>query len=144
MELKIRWQPLADRRGRSCERCLRTAAEIDSAAQKLRKALRPLGVDVPAIEVSPSEAAPLESNRLWMNDRPLEAWLGAEVGRSPCTGACGRHECRALYINGRRYEIVPEELLVKAGLIAAARLLGAKAEGRRHDRLDIRRSAKLN
>ncbi|HTM08702.1 MAG TPA: DUF2703 domain-containing protein [Verrucomicrobiae bacterium] len=137
MELKIRWQRRADRPGQSCERCVRTLSEIHSAARKLRKAFEPLGVDVPAVEVSAAAADSLEANRVWLNDRPLEEWLKADVGRSSCCDAFGKHECRALYIKGRRYEVVPEELLVKAGLMAGAKLLGPKEQNRPNDRHNV-------
>lgn len=142
MELKIRWQRRADRQGQTCDRCVRTLSEIHSAARKLQKALQPLGVDVPTVEISAAEADSLEANRVWLNDRPLEEWLKADVGRSSCLGAFGKHECRALYVNGRRYEVVPEELLVKAGLMAAAKLVGPTEESRPTDRYNFRRAAK--
>lgn len=145
LELKIRWQRPEDRLGPSCERCLRTGREIASAVAKLREALRPLGMDVPALEISEAVYGPLESNRIWINDRPVEEWLHADVGRSKCCCAVGRHECRALYVNGRRYEIVAEELLLKAALLAAASLLAPTHPACRPRRIyDLLRAAERN
>jgi len=96
------------------------------------------------VEVSTTFSGGGESNRVWINERPLEEWLGAEVGRSACRCACGKHEGRALYLNGRRYEGLPEELLFKAALIAAAKLLGPKDDCRRRDRAACRPPVLLN
>ncbi|MGT2490314.1 DUF2703 domain-containing protein [Cupriavidus basilensis] len=41
------------------------------------------------------------------------------VGSSPCCSVCGDSECRTVDVGGTSYEVVPEELMVKAGLIAA-------------------------
>jgi hypothetical protein len=67
--------------------------------------------------------APLESNRVWIGDRPLEEWLGAEAGQNRCCGACGEHECRTVTVGDQRYEVIPRELIVKAGLMAAAQMV---------------------
>ena len=146
MEVKIRWQRREDRLGPACERCLRTGREITSAVAKLRDALRPLGMEIPALEISEAAAyGPLESNRIWINDRPVEDWLHADVGRSRCCCAAGTHESRALYLNGRRYEIVTEELLLKAALLAAASLLAPTHPACQPRRIyDFLRAAELN
>lgn len=145
MEVKFRWQRPEDRAGPACERCLRTGREIASAVAKLREALRPLGMEVPALEISEAAYGPLEANRIWINDRPVEDWLHADVGRSTCCGAAGKHECRALYINGRRYEVVTEELLLKAALLAAASLLAPTHPASRPRRIyELLRAAELN
>ena len=39
-----------------------------------------------------------------------------------CCDACGDAECRTLEIDGTSHEVVPEALLVRAGLIAASQL----------------------
>ena len=54
--------------------------------------------------------------------RPLDEWLGAGSGSSQCCDACGDAECRTLEIDGTSHEVVPEALLVRAGLIAASQL----------------------
>ena len=71
---------------------------------------------------------PLESNRILVYGRPLEDWLGAETGQSPCCDVCGRHECRTVNVEGQSYEAVPADLIVRAGLLAAASLT-AKEKG---------------
>jgi hypothetical protein len=144
MEVKIRWQRPEDRLGPPCERCVRTGREIASAAAKLREALRPLGVEIPPLEISEAAYGPLESNRIWINDRAAEEWLHADAGRTKCRCAAGAHDCRVLYVNGRRYEILTEELLVKAVLLAAASLLAPTHPACRRRRIyDLSRAAEL-
>lgn len=126
-ELKIRWQRLVDDHGQTCDRCTGTGDEIQTAAEILREALAPLGIAVVAemkkINMSEFMSAPLESNRVWIGNKPIEEWLRAEVGQSQCCGSCGEHECRTVSIGDQRYEVIPRELVLKAGLMAAAELM---------------------
>ena len=126
-DLTITWQRLIDATGSTCPRCAGTQQEVQRAVERLRAALEPLGVR-PVLETREIDMAaflqqPDQSNRIWIGGRPLEDWLGARSGSSPCCDACGDEECRTLEINGTRHEVVPEALLVRAGLIAASQLL---------------------
>ena len=67
--------------------------------------------------------APLESNRIWIADKPLEEWLEGFISASQCGTACGDSICRTLEVDGESYEAIPPELIVKAGLLASAELL---------------------
>ena len=51
----------------------------------------------------------------------MQDWLSGTVGQSPCCSACGDSDCLA--IRGTVFETIPERLIVKAGLLAAAELL---------------------
>ncbi len=51
---------------------------------------------------------------------PIEIWLGGTTNTSKCCGACGDSECRTINIAGRSYEAIPEHLIIRAGLLAAA------------------------
>lgn len=69
---------------------------------------------------------------IWVNDRLLEDWLGAEVGTSDCTycgsEVCTTVGCRTLVHAGQTVETIPATLIVQAGLTAAAQVLsGATA-----------------
>jgi hypothetical protein len=127
--LTIRWQRLVDERGNTCDRCGATGQAVRRAAADLRQALQHLAIDVRLETDTLSHAtftqAPLESNRLWIGGVPLEDWLGATSGQSPCCSACGDAHCRTLDVAGVSYEALPVELILKAGLLAAARLLEA-------------------
>jgi hypothetical protein len=71
---------------------------------------------------------PSKSNRILINGRLLEEWLGLKVGQSPCCGPCGDAECRTAEGNGKIFETIPADLIVKAGLLAASQMLVNKPE----------------
>jgi hypothetical protein len=135
--LTIRWQRLVDENGQTCERCGLTEKEVHKAFQDLEKSLTPLGIKVILEEGSLDSTACAkdisESNRIWIGDRPLEDWLGALVGESSCEFCCTEMgtdiECRTVTYEGETYETIPANLIVKAGLLAASRLLSADTKG---------------
>jgi hypothetical protein len=127
--LPIVWQRLVSPDGRTCDRCNSTYQEMQRAVDKLKAALAPLGIE-PTLETREIEekafkADPSESNRIWIAGRPMEEWLGANVGSSRCCSVCGDSECRTVEVGGSTFEAIPEELVVKAALIAASQLLNA-------------------
>ena len=125
--LSITWQRLVDESGSTCPRCAGTEQEMQRAVERLRAALEPLGVQpvLETREIAPATflQQPDQSNRIWIGGRPLEDWLGARTGSSRCCDACGDEACRTLEINGAIHEVIPEALVVRAGLIAASQLL---------------------
>ena len=132
--LAIRSQRLVDENGQTCERCGATEKEVQKAYQNLEKSLSPLGIKVVLEEKALDSATCAkdisESNRIWIDDRPLEEWLDAEVGKSSCDFCCEELgpnvECRTVTHEGRTFETIPANLIVKAGLLAASRLLSAE------------------
>lgn len=128
--LRIRWQRLVDEKGRTCDRCGTTETTVEEAVNKLEGSLKGLGIDV-ALEknaISPAEFSKdtLQSNRIWINGKPIEEWLSATSGQSKCCTVCGESDCRTVTVGGKTYEAIPSELIVKAGLLAAAELLHDK------------------
>jgi hypothetical protein len=127
-ELVVVWQRLLDQ-GTTCPRCGSTQQAVRQAVEVLAEALRPIGFEVTleerALDRATFQGAPGESNRIWIAGRPLEDWLGATAGASTCCSVCGDDECRTLEVDGSTFEVVPEPLIVKAGLAAAASLLTA-------------------
>lgn len=126
-KLTITWQRLVDETGATCPRCAGTQEQVQRAVDRLRAALEPLGV-LPVLETHEIDSAtflqqPEQSNRIWIGGRPLEDWLGARSGASTCCAACGDAQCRTLELDGACHEVIPEGLLVRAGLIAASQLL---------------------
>lgn len=126
-QLRITWQRLVDAEGKTCDRCDATHDEMRRAFDKLKQALRPLGIE-PTLEIreidrKTFEARPAESNRIWIAGRPMEEWLGATVGSSPCCSVCGEAQCRTVQVGPTTYETIPQALFIKAGLMAASRLL---------------------
>ncbi|MCX8188658.1 MAG: DUF2703 domain-containing protein [Nitrososphaeria archaeon] len=127
-ELKIRWQRLIFE-GNTCPRCSSTEKELEKAVSTLRQALSPLGIKVvlekDVLSIKEFENNPLESNRIWINDRPLEEYFGGNVGQSSCCDVCEPYECRTVNIGEQIYETIPSEIIVKAGLTAAIQLLNS-------------------
>lgn len=128
--LKIRWQRLVDEQGKTCERCGTTELTIRDAVDTLRRSMEPLGMDVVLEKkgISPSEFSrdPLESNRIWIAGEPIERWLSATSGKSRCCSTCGDSDCRTITVDGKTHEAIPAELIVRAGLLAVARLMGVE------------------
>jgi len=105
---------------------------MQRAVEKLKQSLQPLGIE-PSLEIREMDerafkASPSESNRIWIAGRPMEEWLGASVGSSPCCSVCGTSECRTVKVEGTTFEAIPERLFLKAALVASAHLLSAERE----------------
>ncbi len=129
--LRIKWQRLlTDETGQTCPRCGSTEKEIDKAVDTLKQSLAPLGIEVILEKnvLDPVSFAKdvLESNRIWIDEKPLEEWLGAEVGQSLCCEVCGNAECRTVEVGERSYETIPADLIIKAGLVAASKMFSAE------------------
>ena len=125
--LQIQWQRLVDKQGQTCDRCGITETSIEDAFQKLKRSLQEVDIEVvlekKAISPSAFSKDPLESNRIWIAGKPIEEWLSATIGKSQCCSTCGDSECRTIIVNGKTYEDIPAELIVKAGLLAATQLV---------------------
>jgi hypothetical protein len=125
--LEIRWQRLVDEQGQTCDRCGTTETAVEDAIQKLKRSLKELDIDVvlekKALSLSTFSKDPLQSNRIWIAGEPIEKWLSATPGQSQCCSTCGDSECRTVTVDGKTYEAIPSELIIKAGLLASAQLL---------------------
>ncbi len=80
-----------------------------------------------AIDDTTFRAAPAESNRIWIGGKPMEEWLGAQAGNSPGSKVCDDLPCRAIELHGQTCEASPEDLIVKAAIIAASQLIAPGA-----------------
>jgi hypothetical protein len=133
--LTIRWQRLVDEKGQTCERCGSTEKEVQKAFRSLEKSLTPLGITVTLEEKTLDSATCAEdiseSNRIWIGNRPLEKWLGALVSESSCEFCCTEIgsdvECRTIIHEGKTFETIPANLIIKAGLLAASHLLSVES-----------------
>jgi len=129
--LEIRWQRLISS-GETCPRCSSTEKELEKAIHPLKQSLTPLGIEVVVqkdeMSIQEFEKDPLRSNQIWVNKRPLEDWLAAQVGQSPCCEVCGPSDCRTLILEGETYETIPAEMIVRAGLFAASELMRSESE----------------
>lgn len=128
MLLEIVWQRVSVG-AETCERCGDTGQSVRHAVARLREILAPRGIAVALTEKSLPPFAVAESNRIFFDGAALENILGAEVIMNHCQSCCdllgAQTDCRALRLDGREYEALPEELIVRAGLLAADRLEAA-------------------
>ena len=130
-QLPIIWQRLVSADGRTCQRSDATYQHLQSAVAKLRDVLKPLNIE-PILELREIDersfrSKPAESNRFWIAGKPLEEWLGASVGSSPCCSVCGDASCRTMEVEGAVFEDIPEAVILRAALIAASGLIGQTA-----------------
>src|SRR5215471_310300 len=131
-QLRIVWQRLANTEGQTCDRCSATYDALWRAIPKLKGFLGPLGLE-PTLETKEIDeesfkADPSVSNRIWIAGRPLEEWLAATVGASRCCSVCGDSECRTVDLGGTMFAAIPEELILKAAMIAAAQMPQSSSE----------------
>ena len=124
--LVIKWQRLLIE-GETCPRCGATESEVEKATAVLKQSLAPLGIEVVLekgeLSVEQFKQDTLQSNMIWLDGRLLEEWLGATTGQSECCDVCGPNDCRTVEVQGTVYETVTADLIVKAGLLAAAQLV---------------------
>lgn len=124
--LKIKWQRLVSDK-QTCQRCGSTEKELEKAVSTLQQCLIPVGIKVSLekkeLSIKEFKKDPLRSNQIWLNDRLLEDWIGGKVGQSQCRDVCGPSECRTVGAGGEVYEVIPADLVIKAGLLAASQLL---------------------
>ncbi len=125
--LVIVWQRLLSLQGQTCDRCAATELALQQAVETLQQILAPLQIQVElhrqAMTLEQFNQDPQASNRIWIADKPLEEWLGAGTGSSPCCSVCGDAQCRTLECGNQSYDAIPPQLIIKAGLLAAAQQL---------------------
>lgn len=124
--LKVKWQRLIES-GQTCPRCASTGDEVKKAVASLQNSLNPLGIEVNFIKkelsIDEFKEDPLKSNIIMINNQPLEYWLDAETGESECCDICGPNDCRTITVNGKTYEEIPSNLIIKGALVAASSLV---------------------
>jgi hypothetical protein len=128
--LTVEWQRLLDREQKTCPRCSSTEKEVEAAVGLLKQELAPYGIGVilrkTIIDPEAFRKDVLQSNKVVIAGKTLEEWLGATTGRSKCCETCGEAECRTVEYAGQVHEAVPSDLIVAAGLAAAASLYQLK------------------
>ena len=124
--LKIKWQRLVID-GQTCPRCKLTGDEVEKAVIILKESLKPINIEVvlkkEALTDTQFKNNTLESNRIWINDIPLEEYIEGKVGQSTCCDVCGPYECRTVNIGKDMFETIPCNTIVKAGLLAASNMI---------------------
>jgi hypothetical protein len=137
--IKLAWHKVTQDDGTICPLSTDTQAQVELAAEELRSTLAPNGVDVVVETLTPEKVEGQEClcNRVLVQGRFVDEWLGAEIARTPCSGCPNQAGCAtgsgsgracggqtALIYQGRAHDIVPANLIVMAGMIAAADLTG--------------------
>jgi hypothetical protein len=127
--LTLEWQRMIDEEGNVCCGSPGTEEAVSAARERLAKELEDSGIDVVLVrsEFTPEECmgCPERANRVLVAGRGVDFWLGADMSASPCEGFCKQAlgdegSCQNLVYEGETYEVIPAELIVKAGLTAAA------------------------
>ncbi len=116
--IKIEWQRLVVEK-ETCPRCGSTENELERAIEGLKRHGIEVKLTKKEISKKKFEKNPQESNKIMINDHPLEYWLGADTGKSRCCSTCGDSDCRTVELGDQTYETIPADLIVKAGMKAA-------------------------
>lgn len=121
-KLTIKWQRLLSN-GKTCERCRSTKSEVEKAVENLQQTFPKLGIKVELEKEKVTEGEfkenPKASNRIFIDDEPLEELIGASVGESKCCDVCGEEECRTVIIDGKEHEVVPSHTIINAAMEAS-------------------------
>ncbi len=124
--LVIEWQRLLDEQKETCPRCGSTEQEVEKAVRELNRLLAVSDVTVNLIKKSIDPETfkkdALQSNKILIAGKTLEEWLGATTGQSKCCEVCGNSECRTVEYAGDTHEAIPADMIVRAGITAAASL----------------------
>jgi len=122
--LVVEWQRLLDEQKQTCPRCGTTEREVEKAVQQLNHALSQSGVVVSltkkGIDPDSFKKDVLQSNKILIAGKLMEEWLGAKTGQSKCCETCSDAECRTVVYADETHEAIPADLIVRAGLVAAA------------------------
>lgn len=129
----LEWQKGATEACQTCDACGVSEQEIKAAAAQLKTKLADKKVRVKIVERKATDGTPERpsASRMWVCGIPLETWLGARAAMTPCPDAKSREAVRpALYVDDQSYSVIPADLMVKAGVMAANQLL-------EHGKVDI-------
>jgi hypothetical protein len=125
--IKIQWQRLLNQ-DKTCPRCNLTEQELNDALIILKPILAQKNIEIVlekrALTLAEFQQNPQASNLILINGLPLESYLGARTGTSPCCDVCGTAQCRTVELNNRSYETIPAEIIVQAVLNAVSEIKG--------------------
>lgn len=115
--LTIEWKHIGNNVTGTCDRCSLTGGAILHVLEELQPYFREKNVTARFRETVLPDSQIAESNQVVINGIPLEEYFSdAQVVQTPCcscaciTGQEGA-ECRAIDLDGDRYEAIPPELL---------------------------------
>lgn len=120
--ITIVWQRLISE-GVTCPRCGSTEENLEQAVLELQEKLKVHSIEVilekKELTLQEFKTDSIQSNSILFDGISLEKLISARTGQSKCCDVCGDSECRTIETEGDLYEIIPRELIVKAGLIVA-------------------------
>lgn len=117
-QVEIEWFHLDEGKG-TCERCAGTGAELKAVVKELQQECALKGVEIVLKETCVDRKNLIRSNQIYINGRPIEGILaGGIVSLTDCPSCAkligGSACCRALTVNGVRYETIPGSLIRQA------------------------------
>ena len=126
--LVIRWQHAVCQNDNPCERCINTPIEIQRAFDDLKSSLAGLGITVTMEEKKIKD----HDDRLFINDHDVIDLLKGERTKTACANCFddkgNPRTCTSLKLGEDVFEVIPAELIIKAGLVAASELMTAAPE----------------
>jgi hypothetical protein len=136
--LTLAWHKVSEDDGSICELSAATQRMVEQAREELSRILAPANVKVAVETLTPEKVDGAEClcNRILVQGRFVDEWLGAEMVKTGCSGCPNQAGCPngagsdgcggqyAMVHQGRTYSIVPANLITMAGMIAAADLTG--------------------
>ncbi len=127
-KLVIRWQHAVCQNDNPCERCINTPLEIQQAFDDLKSSLTGLGITVTMEEKKIKH----HDDRLFINDRDVIDLLKGERVKTACANCFDENgnprTCTSLKLGEDIFEVIPAELIIKAGLMSASELITAPPE----------------
>jgi hypothetical protein len=121
--LVLQWQKPTSEVCLACQKCGVSEKEIEKACVELQKQLAPKGIEVKLGAEKTGDPQTPTAGGMYICDVPLEVWLSGESLTDPCENAQKRGNPevmrRTFWSDGQSYEIVPADLIVKAGMRAA-------------------------
>ena len=136
--LTLAWHKVTEDDGSVCELSIASGQMVDQASEELGRALAPNNIEVEIETLTPEkvEGGVCLCNRVLVQGRFVDEWLGADLVKTECSGCPNQTRCSktaesdgcggqyAMIHQGGTYSVVPANLITMAGIIAAADLTG--------------------
>lgn len=106
----------------ACDRCGESVSSALTVARQLEMELAAYNIVVDYVEIAVEPSAHAQSNRVFVNGRPVEEWVGGETIWTTCPSctdifgevAC----CAAIRVGDAMYDSVPPDMIRRAALEA--------------------------
>ena len=137
--LTVAWHKVTQDDGSICDLSTDTQKSVEQACVDLRQTLAPHGVRVDVKTLTPEkvDGADCLCNRVLIQGRYVDEWLGADMVKTGCSGCPNQQGCDQtaasgdgcggqyeMVYRGKTYNILPANLIAMAGVVAASDLTG--------------------